>query len=258
MASSPAIEVRALSHAFASERTVRALDGVDLEVAEGSFASLIGRSGCGKSTLLGVLAGLVAPSSGEARLNGENVRDRPGHAAYMPQADTLLPWRRALANAVLGLELQGTPRSEAERLARPLLARFGLAEFLHAWPAELSGGMRQRLALARTFLARGPLLLDEPFGALDALTRQEMQLWLQEVWTAPTEDSRRTALLVTHDIDEALVLSDVVYVMSDRPGTIVDRIEVPLVRPRALAVVTTPEFGALKARVLAALAASRH
>ncbi|MCC6237813.1 MAG: ABC transporter ATP-binding protein [Dehalococcoidia bacterium] len=257
MATSPAIEVRALSHAFTGERTVEALRDVNLEVAAGSFASLIGRSGCGKSTLLRVLAGLIEPTDGAARLNGEDVRGRPGHAAYMPQEDTLLPWRRALGNAVLGLELQGVPRSEAEGLARPLLERFGLGEFMRAWPAELSGGMRQRLALARTFLARGPLLLDEPFGALDALTRQEMQIWLQEVWTAPTADERRTALLVTHDIDEALVLSDVVYVMSDRPGTILERIEVPLARPRALTVVTSPAFAGLKARVLEALVRGR-
>ncbi len=257
MAASPAIEVRALSHAFTGQRTVPALDGVHLEVARGAFASLIGRSGCGKSTLLRVLAGLVEPSSGEARLNGEDVRGRPGRAAYMPQDDTLLPWRRALGNAVLGLELQGVPRSRAEGLAEPLLEQFGLGEFTRAWPAELSGGMRQRLALARTFLARGPLLLDEPFGALDALTRQEMQLWLQGVWAVPAADQRRAALLVTHDIDEALVLSDVVYVMSDRPGTIVDRIEIPLARPRPLAVVTTPEFAMLKARVLGALSDRR-
>jgi ABC-type nitrate/sulfonate/bicarbonate transport system ATPase subunit len=171
----------------------------------------------------------------------------------MPQQDTLLPWRRALANAALGLELQGMPPADAEALARPLLERFGLGEFARAWPSQLSGGMRQRLALARTFLARGPLLLDEPFGALDALTRREMQLWLQEVWGASSTGQRRAVLLVTHDIDEALLLSDVVYVMSNRPGRVVACIEVPLARPRGTRDVTSSEFGDLKARVLAAL-----
>ncbi len=254
MSTSPAaISVSGLTHTFEGEHTVAALRDVTLEVPRGAFASLIGRSGCGKSTLLRVLAGLVTPTSGEARIDGKAVGGRLGHAAYMPQQDTLLPWRRAMGNAVLALELQGMPRDECERLARPLLERFGLGEFVRAWPSELSGGMRQRLALARTFLARGPLILDEPFGALDALTRQEMQLWLQEVWSAAPVEERRAVLLVTHDIDEALLLSDVVHVMSDRPGRIVARIEVPLARPRTIADVTTGEFAALKAAVLRAL-----
>lgn len=247
---SPAIEVGDLTHAYAGERRVVALDGATLSVPPGAFASVVGRSACGKSTLLRVLAGLLTPSAGVARLEGMDVRGRPGHAAYMPQQDTLLPWRRALHNATLGLELQGMARADAETAARPLLERFGLSEFERAWPAELSGGMRQRLALARTFLSRGPLLLDEPFGALDALTRREMQLWLQEVWSASGE---RAVLLVTHDIDEALVLSDVVYVMSNRPGRVVARVEVPLPRPRGANDVTTPAFAALKVQLLEAL-----
>ncbi len=254
-ASPPAIEVRQLTHAYTGERRVAALDGATLTVERGAFASVVGRSACGKSTLLRVLAGLLTPSDGEARLDGVDVCGLPGHAAYMPQQDTLLPWRRVLGNATLGLELQGMWRAAADDAARPLLARFGLGEFERAWPAELSGGMRQRLALARTFLARGPLLLDEPFGALDALTRREMQLWLQEVWGASGE---RAVLLVTHDIDEALLLSDVVYVMSDRPGRVVARIEVALPRPRGARDVTMPEFAALKAQVLEALGASER
>lgn len=249
----PAIEARELTHEFAGARRVHALDRVSLDVPAGAFASLVGRSACGKSTLLRVLAGLLVPTSGVALLEGGDVRGSPGHAAYMPQQDTLLPWRRALGNATLGLELQGVPGPEAAARARPLLQRFGLGGFEGAWPAELSGGMRQRLALARTFLARGPMLLDEPFGALDALTRREMQLWLQEVWL---EAGERAVLLVTHDIDEALVLSDVVFVMSNRPGRVVARIEVPLARPRGALDVATAEFAALKARVLEALGGS--
>jgi ABC-type nitrate/sulfonate/bicarbonate transport system ATPase subunit len=142
------------------------------------------------------------------------------------------------------------PTEAAEQRARALLGRFGLEGFERAWPAELSGGMRQRLALLRTFLTPGVLLLDEPFGALDALTRREMQLWLQGVWR---ETEAAAVLLVTHDIDEALLLSDLVYVMSDRPGRIIARIEVPLARPRRSSDVTLPGFATLKARVLAAL-----
>ncbi|MSP23159.1 MAG: ABC transporter ATP-binding protein [Dehalococcoidia bacterium] len=246
----PAIEVRALRHAFGGERRVPALDGATLEVPGGAFASVIGRSGCGKSTLLRVLAGVLVPDEGSARIAGHDVLGHPGSAAFMPQRDTLLPWRRVLGNAVLGAELRGLPAAESEVRARSLFPRFGLEGFERAWPAELSGGMRQRLALLRTFLTPGVLLLDEPFGALDALTRREMQLWLQGVWR---ETSAAAVLLVTHDIDEALLLSDLVYVMSDRPGRVVARVEVPLRRPRISQDVTTPVFAELKARVLGAL-----
>lgn len=254
MTAAPAIEVVDLAHTFGGGRPVAALRGTSLAVERGAFASVIGRSACGKSTLLRVLAGLLTPTSGEARVDAADARGRPGHAAYMPQQDTLLPWRRALANATLGLELQGVGAPEAEARARPLLERFGLGGFERAWPGQLSGGMRQRLALARTFLTRGPLLLDEPFGALDAITRREMQLWLQEVWI---EAGERAVLLVTHDIDEAILLSDVVYVMSDRPGRVVARIEVTLPRPRGTRDVTSPEFAQLKAEALAALDGAR-
>lgn len=237
-----AIEVRGLSLTFPGDPPVRALDGVDLEVGAGQFASIVGPSGCGKSTLLRVLAGLATPDAGTARTGG-----RP---AYMPQRDALLPWRRTLGNAALGAELAGVPPAEAREAARALLGRFGLAGFERAWPSQLSGGMRQRLALLRTFLApRDVLLLDEPFGALDALTRREMHGWLQEVWA----QDRRSALLVTHDVDEALTLSDVVFVMSPRPGHVVARIEVRLGRPRVAADTITPAFAELKGRVLAAL-----
>lgn len=249
-ASRPAIEVRELSHSFGGERPVEVLRDVSIEVATGAFASIIGRSGCGKSTLLRVLAGVLEPSEGEARIDGASVLERPGAAAFMPQRDTLLPWRRVRGNATLGAEVGGMARAEAEARAAELFPRFGLAGFEDAWPAELSGGMRQRLALLRTFLTPGgALLLDEPFGALDALTRREMHAWLQDVWEA----DRRPVLLVTHDIDEAIVLSDVIYVLSDRPGRVIERIEVSLARPRRMQDATAPEAVAAKARVLAAL-----
>jgi ABC-type nitrate/sulfonate/bicarbonate transport system ATPase subunit len=245
------ITVERVSHRFSD---VAALDRVDLSVADGGFVSLVGPSGCGKSTLLRILAGLLTPSSGEARIGGRSIIGRPGPAAYMPQRDLLLPWRRALGNATVGAEIAGVPRGEAERQAAALFGRFGLAGFERAWPAELSGGMRQRLALLRTFLCgRDVLLLDEPFGALDAITRRDMHGWLQEV----LEADRRTVLLVTHDVEEALVLSDEVVVLSNRPGRVVERMPVDLPRPRTLDAVSSDTFVAAKSKLLRALEAGR-
>jgi len=242
------IAVAGLAHSFGAGR--EALGPVDLIVEPGTFVSIVGPSGCGKSTLLRVLAGVLTPSSGHATIDDRDVRGQPGVAAYMAQKDLLLPWRRALDNAILGSELDGVDRSEARARASAWFDRFGLTGFEEAWPHELSGGMRQRLALLRTFLfRRDVLLLDEPFGALDAITRQDMVTWLAEVWAA----DRRTALLVTHDVEEALLLSDRVEVMSARPGTIVASIPVDLDRPRPAELVTDPAFVALRARVLQAL-----
>jgi ABC-type nitrate/sulfonate/bicarbonate transport system ATPase subunit len=232
---------------------VEVLADVTLEAPAGSFVSLVGPSGCGKSTLLRVLAGLLVPGAGQASVGGESTFGRPGLVAYMPQKDLLFPWRRVLGNATVGAQIAGVPGHEARQRALALLDRFGLAGFEKSWPAQLSGGMRQRLALLRTFLVpRDTLLLDEPFGALDAITRREMHAWLQEVWA----EDRRTVLFVTHDIEEALVLSDVVYVMSPRPGRIVARVEAPFARPRRPEVVVEPEFVRLKAELLAALMGS--
>ncbi len=251
-AGEPALRVRSLGHSYPGDPPVAALEAVDLEAARGAFVSLVGPSGCGKSTILQVLAGLLVPSRGEAAVDGASTIGRPGLAAYMPQRDLLLPWRRVEGNATLGAEVAGVPREEARARARALYGRFGLEGFERAWPAQLSGGMRQRLALLRTFLMpRETLLLDEPFGALDAQTRRGMQGWLQDVWGR----DGRTVLLVTHDVDEALLLSDAVYVMSPRPGRIVEHIGVTLPRPRRSADVTADTFVALKARVLAALEA---
>ena len=252
-AAEPELRVRALGHSYPGDPPVSAIDGVDLEAARGAFVSLLGPSGCGKSTILQVLAGLLVPSRGEASVGAVSTIGEPGLTAYMPQRDLLLPWRRVEGNATLGAEVAGVARDEARTRARELYERFGLEGFERSWPAQLSGGMRQRLALLRTFLMpRDTLLLDEPFGALDAYTRRGMQGWLQDVWGR----DGRTVLLVTHDVDEALLLSDVVYVMSPRPGRIVERIEAPLPRPRRSADVTAEVFVALKARVLSALEAS--
>jgi putative hydroxymethylpyrimidine transport system ATP-binding protein len=248
---SPCIGVERLVKDYALRgTTVRALDGVSLDVAPGEFVSLVGTSGCGKSTLLRIVAGLDEPTSGLVRVGETPVSERLGASGYMPQHDMLLPWRTVLDNATLALEYRGVSRSEARREAAALLASFGLAGFEGARPDALSGGMRQRVALARTILTgRRALLLDEPFGALDALTRLEMQQWLLGVW----ERLEATILLVTHDLDEAVLLSDRVYVMGARPGHIVAEVAIPLPRPRLEEVIATPGFAALKGRLLAAI-----
>lgn len=246
----PAVEVTRLSHTYPGSPPVAAVDSVDLTVASGEFVSVIGPSGCGKSTVLRVLAGLLVPTSGGACVLGESTVDRPGLVGYMPQRDLLLPWRRAMGNAILGAEIAGEPLPAVRRRAAALFPRFGLAGFERAWPAQLSGGMRQRLALLRTLLLdRDVLLLDEPFGALDAITRRGMYEWLQEVWLA----DGRTVLFVTHDVEEALYLSDRVVVLSARPARVITALEVDLPRPRPMDVVGQPDFVAAKTRLLAAL-----
>ena len=223
---------------------VTALEGLDLEVRPGEVLGVVGPSGCGKSTLLELVAGLQRPDEGSVHVDGE--------AAYMPQRDLLLPWRDALGNAALALECQGVGRKEARARARPLFERFGLADFEGARPGELSGGMRQRVAFMRTLLAGRPvLLLDEPFASLDAITRAEMQQWLVDT----LQSEPRTVLLVTHDVEEALFVSDRVAVLSPRPGRVVSELDVPLSRPRdRRAAVTDPRLAELRGRALEALA----
>jgi ABC-type nitrate/sulfonate/bicarbonate transport system ATPase subunit len=230
---------------------VEALADVSIELAEGEFVSIVGPSGCGKSTLLAILAGLVEPTEGRISLDGhEPAGGLLGRIGHMPQRDLLMEWRTTLENATLGLELAGVGRAAARERALAEVGRFGLAGFEDRRPSALSGGMRQRAALLRTFLAgRDVLLLDEPFGALDALTREAMREWLLGVWEA----DRKTILLVTHDVEEAVFLSDRVYVMSGRPGRVRTLVDVALPRPRTLEITGTPAFAALKDRLLAPL-----
>lgn len=245
---SGALSVAGLAQRF-GERAI--LEDVSLSVAPGRIVALIGPTGCGKSTLLRVLAGLVIPTAGTALVDGATVIGRPGRCALMPQADTLLPWRRALDNAMLAGQLLGRSPAVLRDRARELFARFGLDGFEAAWPHELSGGMRQRVALLRTVLADLPvMLLDEPFGALDALTRLDLQSWL----IAVHEQAPLTTIVVTHDIDEALRLADTVLVMSPRPGRIVGRIAVSRPRPDALAL-TTADFAIMKREIIGLLGA---
>lgn len=205
---------------------VAALEGVDLEVADGEFVAVVGPSGCGKSTLLRAFGGMLPPGatvSGALRL--PTLPDGGRATAWMPQRDGLLPWRRAWSNALLGARIARIPRPDAEARAAELFETFGLAGFERAWPHELSGGMRQRLALLRTCLAGRPvLLLDEPFGALDPITRRRMNEWLAGVGLtggALAVRQQRAVVLVTHDVDEALTLADRVVVLSARPGRVV-------------------------------------
>jgi len=235
-----AVEVRGAVRRFGE---VTALDGLDLQVATGEVVAVVGPSGCGKTTLLELIAGLQAPDAGTIAVKGES--------ALMPQADLLLPWRDAVGNAALALECEGVPRREARGRAAPLFERFGLGQFERAHPYELSGGMRQRVAFMRTLLAGRPvLLLDEPFGALDSITRASMQDWL----ASTLEAEPRTIVLVTHDVEEALLLADRVAILSARPGRVVQELPVELARPRVRReLVTSPAFAELKARALEAL-----
>ena len=237
------LSVAALSKTYhTGPKDVPALANLSLEVKSGQFVTIIGPSGCGKSTLFRLLAGLEQPDTGQIIVAGQALpaaADRRGRFGYMPQRDALLPWRTVLDNVILGPELDGRSLVEAQAEAKALMPLFGLAGFEQAWPANLSGGMRQRAALLRTFLTgRDVLLLDEPFGALDALTRRELQQWLLEVRAR----FQKTILFITHDIDEALLLGDEVLVFSPRPGCIVGDIPVDLPQPRSEKLLLTPVF----------------
>jgi ABC-type nitrate/sulfonate/bicarbonate transport system ATPase subunit len=249
----PKIALKGIDKSFQTPSgTVQAVRGVNMTVEEGELVTLVGPSGCGKSTIFNMIAGLAIPTTGDVTIDGRSVVGEAGHVGYMLQKDLLLPWRTVLDNVVLGAELLGVPRQRVERQARDLMATFGLAGFENAWPARLSGGMRQRAALMRTVLAdQDVMLLDEPFGALDAMTKGMMQEWLLDIWSR----FKRTIVFITHDIDEAIFLADRVYVMSARPGSVKREIRVPIERPRVSHEVTTTRiFGEIKHQVLAAIA----
>ena len=233
------VDVQAVSRTYATRRgRVIALERMTLQAARDEVIAVVGPSGCGKTTLLELICGLQRPDAG-------TIAAPP--AALMPQRDLLLPWLGALDNAVLALRAKGVSRDEARAQAEPWLARFGLAEFEHAKPAELSGGMRQRVSFLRTLLSGKPVrALDEPFASLDAITRLEMQGWLAHV----LEAEPRTVVLVTHDVEEAVVLGDRVIVMSPRPGRAVAEIDAGLPRPRRR---TDAAVVALRERALQAL-----
>jgi ABC-type nitrate/sulfonate/bicarbonate transport system ATPase subunit len=244
----PRIEFRHVSKTFSGVgNTFPALKDVSFRVMPGEFVTIIGPSGSGKSTLFNLCVGLLEPDEGEILIDGEKTRNRTGKVGYMPQRDLLLPWRNVLQNVMVPLEVQGLPGGESRKKALEMLPHFGLEGFEKEYPSALSGGMRQRAALLRTWLmGRSTLLFDEPFGALDALTRKELQNWLLKA----CRDFKRTVLFITHDVEEAIYLADRVIVLSARPGRVKRELPINLPRPRHLRMITDPEFGRLERELL--------
>jgi ABC-type nitrate/sulfonate/bicarbonate transport system ATPase subunit len=248
------LELRAITHVFGTGHggvAVTALDDITLRIPDQKFVSILGPSGCGKSTIFNIVAGLIMPSRGAVYLDGADISGMVGFIGYMLQKDLLLPWRTVLDNVILGMELQNVPKAKARERAMPYLKRYGLDGFESQYPAALSGGMRQRAALLRTLLYDSALvLLDEPFGALDAQTRGHMQQWLLQIWA----DFNKTVVFVTHDVEEAIYLSDQVVVMTPRPGRIKAVVDIPIARPRPPATLHDATFIALKQHCLGLLA----
>jgi ABC-type nitrate/sulfonate/bicarbonate transport system ATPase subunit len=244
------VRVSGLAHSFGE---LQAIARIDLDVEPGEVVGIVGPSGCGKTTLLELLAGLRPPDSGSISVGAStDPGERLEGCAYMPQRDLLLPWLSAVDNAAVALRIAGASRSAARSEAGSHFERLGLSGFERTRPGELSGGMRQRVAFLRTLMAGRPvLLLDEPFASLDAITRADMQSWLAGV----LGPDRHTVVLVTHDVEEALYLSDRVLVLTPRPARVADRIEIeaPRAADRAAAV-TSPQFAELKERALRSLA----
>lgn len=237
------LEVKEISKSFGPKEV---LSGLSLHVSDGEFVSLIGPSGSGKTTLFSVIGGLERPETGEIRIEGRETTGERGHVAYMPQQASLLPWRTVAGNIETALAIAGVDKKRAKEQALEWLARVGLADYASAYPHVLSGGMQQRVSFLRALLSpRTLMLLDEPFGALDALTRLQMQKWLLSIW----EEHRRSVLLVTHSIEEALYLSDRIIVLSASPAYAIDEIIVPFERPRREDLWTDPRFNELKARI---------
>ncbi len=249
----PLLEITDLSATYIENgQRLLALEHVNMHVDPGEFVCLIGPSGSGKSSLLDVITGLFVEEGGSMRIYSREYspEQRPGLTSYMRQRDLLMPWRTAVENAALALEVHGESRSRARELAAARFEEFGLAGFEDSYPAQLSGGMRQRVAFLRTVLAdRDLMLLDEPFGALDALNRVTMQQWLVQMW----ERQKQGVVMVTHDVEEAVFLADRVVVLSARPGTVVHEEVISLPRPRTRAMVTEPAFLAHREALLRAL-----
>jgi ABC-type nitrate/sulfonate/bicarbonate transport system ATPase subunit len=244
----PRIEFKNVNKTFLGiGHAVPVLEDISFMVMPGEFVTIIGVSGSGKSTLFNLCVGLLQPDEGEILIDGKRLENRAGIVGYMPQHDLLLPWRTVLNNVLIPLEIQGISRRKAQRKALQMLPHFGLETFESEYPSALSGGMRQRAALLRTWLAgTSTLCLDEPFGALDALTRKELQSWLLGVW----EEFERTVIFITHDVDEAVYLADRVIVLSDHPGRIKHELKVDLPRPRRQKMTAEPEFGNLVRELL--------
>ena len=247
----PLLRIRGVTKTFEGRPPVAAVSPIDLELADNEFVSLVGTSGCGKSTLLGIVAGLVEPTMGEVLVDGHPVTGPGRDRGVVFQTYTLFPWLTARQNIEFALDGErGLTKDQKRRTAAEHLELVGLSAFADAYPRQLSGGMKQRVAIARALCYRPRILLmDEPFGPLDAQTRLLMQELLTRVW----ESHRLTVLFVTHDVEEAVTISDRVLVMSNRPGRLKDEVLIPLPRPRTLALQETPEFLALRHRILASI-----
>lgn len=224
-----------------------AIQDISFDIPRGAFVSILGPSGCGKSTLFNIIAGLLLPTAGDVRLQGTSIIGRAGQVGYMLQKDLLLPWRTIEDNIMLGQTLRGCNRKQARQAAEPLIQSSGLKHFEKKKPNQLSGGMRQRAALLRTLLTgKELLLLDEPFGALDAITRLQLQMELIRIW----QETRKTILFVTHDVEEALLLSDEIIVLTERPGRVRARMPIPLPRPRTPDMLAAPALMNLKSQLM--------
>jgi ABC-type nitrate/sulfonate/bicarbonate transport system ATPase subunit len=243
------MELKHISQTFMENGKVdTVLTDISLHVDKGEFVSIIGPSGCGKSTLFHIIGGLVAPSHGEVWLEGKKVTGQKGLISYMPQTHALFPWRTIEENVVLAQEIAGIPANQSIPAAREWLIKVGLGGYEKSYPHVLSGGMQQRAAFLRALLSPQEFMcLDEPFAALDALTRMDMQRWLLAIW----EQNKRSVLFVTHSIEEALLLSDRIYLLSDKPTTIIQEIKVPFSRPRQDEVSNDPLFQSLKQEIYA-------
>ena len=241
------ITIQDLCKIYPGQPPVKALEKIDLDVAPGDFIALLGPSGCGKSTLLNLIAGFESPSSGALQVNLQTVRAPGPDRGVVFQEAALFPWLTVWENVVFGPQMQGLPKSTYEKRANEMLNIVGLHDFKNHLPVQLSGGMRQRVGIARILtLGSQVLLMDEPFGALDAQTRLTMQELLLSVW----QKLKPTIIFVTHDIDEAIFLANTIYVMSARPGRIQSRIDVPLARPRTVADTASETFSSLKLKIL--------
>jgi ABC-type nitrate/sulfonate/bicarbonate transport system, ATPase component len=247
----PRVDIEGLSKSFYNnEKELKVLDGLSLSLYEGEFVSLIGPSGCGKSTLFNIICGLENGYMGSIKIDGLDIKDSGKKFAYMYQKDLLMPWKKLMDNLMLPMEIQGIEKSAARERINELLPKFGLNGFENSYPRELSGGMRQRAALLRTFLIDSDIMLmDEPFAALDALNRDKMQSWLLSVWG----QFKRSVLFITHSIDEAIFLSDRIYVLSDRPASVKLQLNIELGRPRNKDVLTSQKFMEYKELLLNSL-----
>jgi NitT/TauT family transport system ATP-binding protein len=243
------ITVKNLSKLYPTRGTsVAALEAISFGVGEGELIAVVGPSGCGKSTLLKILSGILPPSSGEAFLGGTRIAGPRRDIGVVFQSPVLFPWRTVLDNVLLPVDVQGLGRARYTKVAMDLLALVGLQGFEQRYPWELSGGMQQRVAITRALVHDpGMLLMDEPFGALDAMTREHMNLELQRIWM----EKKKTVVFITHSIPEAVFLADRVLVMTPRPGRIMDDLRVEIPRPRSLDVMATPAFGALVKQIRA-------